>query len=137
MCIVYIILYYFVFFFFKQKTAYELRISDWSSDVCSSDLPCGAPEPHHADGYASVHPPDQRFQQEAGEPPPHAVSVLRPLQLLPSAQEPWRSVPGDGCWYLRYPARHGMDRRPDRRPRPEARPAERKSTRLNSNHSCA
>src|SRR3546814_6362982 len=29
------------FFFFKQKTAYEMRISDWSSDVCSSDL---APE---------------------------------------------------------------------------------------------
>src|SRR3546814_5605491 len=27
-----------LFFFFKQKTAYELRISDWSSDVCSSDL---------------------------------------------------------------------------------------------------
>src|SRR3546814_1981646 len=27
-----------VFFFVKQKTAYELRISDWSSDVCSSDL---------------------------------------------------------------------------------------------------
>src|SRR3546814_3612399 len=26
------------FFFFKQKTAYEMRISDWSSDVCSSDL---------------------------------------------------------------------------------------------------
>src|SRR3546814_6249987 len=30
--------YIFVFFFFKQKTAYEMRISDWSSDVCSSDL---------------------------------------------------------------------------------------------------
>src|SRR3546814_12509236 len=29
---------YAVFFFFKQKTAYEMRISDWSSDVCSSDL---------------------------------------------------------------------------------------------------
>src|SRR3546814_6928870 len=28
-------------FFFKQKTAYEMRISDWSSDVCSSDLPHG------------------------------------------------------------------------------------------------
>src|SRR3546814_6977312 len=27
-----------MFFFFKQKTAYEMRISDWSSDVCSSDL---------------------------------------------------------------------------------------------------
>src|SRR3546814_4963668 len=31
-----------VFFFFKQKTAYEMRISDWSSDVCSSDLTTGA-----------------------------------------------------------------------------------------------
>src|SRR3546814_12529737 len=31
-------MYVFVFFFFKQKTAYEMRISDWSSDVCSSDL---------------------------------------------------------------------------------------------------
>src|SRR3546814_16261696 len=28
----------YIFFFFKQKTAYEMRISDWSSDVCSSDL---------------------------------------------------------------------------------------------------
>src|SRR3546814_10223761 len=32
-----------VFFFFKQKTAYEMRISDWSSDVCSSDLLPGGP----------------------------------------------------------------------------------------------
>src|SRR3546814_2524242 len=31
----------FYLFFFKQKTAYEMRISDWSSDVCSSDLPFG------------------------------------------------------------------------------------------------
>src|SRR3546814_3167822 len=31
-------LYLSFFFFFKQKTAYEMRISDWSSDVCSSDL---------------------------------------------------------------------------------------------------
>src|SRR3546814_5144757 len=29
---------WYLFFFFKQKTAYEMRISDWSSDVCSSDL---------------------------------------------------------------------------------------------------
>src|SRR3546814_5621549 len=33
-----IIYYSVLFFFFKQKTAYDLRISDWSSDVCSSDL---------------------------------------------------------------------------------------------------
>src|SRR3546814_16778277 len=32
------ILFFSYFFFFKQKTAYEMRISDWSSDVCSSDL---------------------------------------------------------------------------------------------------
>src|SRR3546814_16241756 len=32
---------YVVIFFFKQKTAYEMRISDWSSDVCSSDLAHG------------------------------------------------------------------------------------------------
>src|SRR3546814_10878790 len=31
------------FFFFKQKTAYEMRISDWSSDVCSSDLTLSDP----------------------------------------------------------------------------------------------
>src|SRR3546814_6173140 len=31
-------MYFSLFFFFKQKTAYEMRISDWSSDVCSSDL---------------------------------------------------------------------------------------------------
>src|SRR3546814_472862 len=34
---------FFCFFFFKQKTAYEMRISDWSSDVCSSDLPDDRP----------------------------------------------------------------------------------------------
>src|SRR3546814_3496508 len=45
LCFVYITTMYsmilcviFLFFFFKQKTAYEMRISDWSSDVCSSDL---------------------------------------------------------------------------------------------------
>src|SRR3546814_6265145 len=33
-----VLCFYVIFFFFKQKTAYEMRISDWSSDVCSSDL---------------------------------------------------------------------------------------------------
>src|SRR3546814_2746599 len=37
-CMYIIVLYLSFFFFFKQKTAYEMRISDWSSDVCSSDL---------------------------------------------------------------------------------------------------
>src|SRR3546814_3905699 len=38
MLTVYVSYIYVFFFFFKQKTAYEMRISDWSSDVCSSDL---------------------------------------------------------------------------------------------------
>src|SRR3546814_10308063 len=37
-CIAVFDCYVLFFFFFKQKTAYEMRISDWSSDVCSSDL---------------------------------------------------------------------------------------------------
>src|SRR3546814_10451190 len=43
---VFIVLFLLYFFFFKQKTAYEMRISDWSSDVCSSDLarPLARPE---------------------------------------------------------------------------------------------
>src|SRR3546814_9719962 len=35
------------FFFFKQKTAYEMRISDWSSDVCSSDLDMSCAASNH------------------------------------------------------------------------------------------
>src|SRR3546814_2861426 len=37
------------FFFFKQKTAYEMRISDWSSDVCSSDLEAEVSQEHFRD----------------------------------------------------------------------------------------
>src|SRR3546814_14111216 len=43
-----------LFFFFKQKTAYEMRISDWSSDVCSSDLRTGVAEDR---GSKDVRPP--------------------------------------------------------------------------------
>src|SRR3546814_7541230 len=39
------------FFFFKQKTAYEMRISDWSSDVCSSDLDHGVTSLAPADSW--------------------------------------------------------------------------------------
>src|SRR3546814_10298776 len=39
LCWCYDFVFVILFFFFKQKTAYEMRISDWSSDVCSSDLP--------------------------------------------------------------------------------------------------
>src|SRR3546814_5843799 len=56
------------FFFFKQKTAYEMRISDWSSDVCSSDLigqqqmrPAAQPPASRRIGEAIADkPPEQR-----------------------------------------------------------------------------
>src|SRR3546814_948049 len=62
-CIKYVYLFsvFLVFFFFKQKTAYEMRISDWSSDVCSSDLALGlaltafgGPQAHAANNDGSV-----------------------------------------------------------------------------------
>src|SRR3546814_17379572 len=43
-----------MFFFFKQKTAYEMRISDWSSDVCSSDLLAAARRTHDAQELLAV-----------------------------------------------------------------------------------
>src|SRR3546814_1444585 len=61
-----------VFFLCKQKTAYELRISDWSSDVCSSDLP--------ADRYVVVGLPadaaEHGARQEHRASPP-AVELVR------------------------------------------------------------
>src|SRR3546814_2529680 len=42
------------FFFFKQKTAYEMRISDWSSDVCSSDLNLETGKPRSAKEIAAL-----------------------------------------------------------------------------------
>src|SRR3546814_2774637 len=44
-----------LFFFFKQKTAYEMRISDWSSDVCSSDLHRLAQRRDAAMAHGAVH----------------------------------------------------------------------------------
>src|SRR3546814_7213575 len=50
-----------VFFFFKQKTAYEMRISDWSSDVCSSDLLALSIGQGHASGDPREAGPDGSF----------------------------------------------------------------------------
>src|SRR3546814_6034806 len=44
-----------MFFFFKQKPAYEVRISDWSSDVCSSDLPLGGQRLEHLAQHRARH----------------------------------------------------------------------------------
>src|SRR3546814_10428422 len=57
-----------IFFFFKQKTAYEMRISDWSSDVFSSDLGIGAPRMVGVDQRQQ--PGEERERGEAGQQPP-------------------------------------------------------------------
>src|SRR3546814_18954564 len=73
------------FFFFKQKTAYEMRISDWSSDVCSSDL----------DGALKLYAD-------------HGVSVVKTGYVRPSGT----IVDGDGGpqWFAgQYAVRHHLD----------------------------
>src|SRR3546814_6078627 len=88
----------FVFFFFKQKTAYEMRISDWSSDVCSSDL-------------AFVFEADPRFGQlgiacdlrigkggkQAGGVGFAICAPLRGLRLECDELRPWREIGRASC----------------------------------------
>src|SRR3546814_3391622 len=70
-----------LFFFVKQKTAYEMRISDWSSDVCSSDLhpACGAIEP--VIDPTRIRPAKFRWRrmgrQRRNQGVPHQVEDLR------------------------------------------------------------
>src|SRR3546814_7118627 len=58
----------YVFFFFKQKTAYEMRISDWSSDVCSSDLRAGHHRPEASGRSCSWLPCSQGSRQPRPSP---------------------------------------------------------------------
>src|SRR3546814_17233445 len=80
----------FVFFVFKQKTAYELRISDWSSDVCSSDL-----------GAAPRLSAHRRLHQPGDADLPVARTVLHAgaggnEDLRPAAAFPRLRLSGDG-----------------------------------------
>src|SRR3546814_6099104 len=83
-------------FFFKQKTAYEMRISDWSSDVCSSDLLCrrGAapsgtgrqPAPartthRHGGGAQPARNPALARAQHAAGPQARPRDALSPAQM--------------------------------------------------------
>src|SRR3546814_8927823 len=65
------------FFFFKQKTAYEVRISDWSSDVCSSDLD-DLVEQHEGDGVEEA--------ELAGEADEAARRVQRAALVLEACE---------------------------------------------------
>src|SRR3546814_6260491 len=65
-------------FFFKQKTAYEMRISDWSSDVCSSDLAAHRPRPASAPSRARLQEGSNAWwvlHRPAQCPPDHGSTV--------------------------------------------------------------
>src|SRR3546814_6364039 len=79
------------FFFFKQKTAYEMRISDWSSDVCSSDL--------------LVQLDDDRAPDEVA-----GRSYIQPLHAL-LAKHPIK----DAKWFLSEQNTFARDRSEERR----------------------
>src|SRR3546814_9711069 len=117
---------YFSFFFFKQKTAYEMRISDWSSDVCSSDLAVALANDTDYGLNASVWGGDLD----------NAIRVGRRIQsgnvnindILATAYAS-KGTPSGGVKQSGVGARHGDQ---GLLSTPTAR--DRKSTRLNSSH---
>src|SRR3546814_6001251 len=118
-----------LFFFFKQKTAYEMRISDWSSDVCSSDLlleavtglPVATAAPQHRRQMGARNRVAERDSQIA-EQCPRLVAGDRYLGAVGVANLQ-AAEQGDGDGAAAILARSLHPRRPDR-----------KSTRLNSSH---
>src|SRR3546814_5636131 len=74
-------------FFFKQKTAYEMRISDWSSDVCSSDLPDAPQQP----SGVRADPPGEPAVADVG-PVRRAQRQLRPAGRHAAGREAARAL---------------------------------------------
>src|SRR3546814_5158448 len=111
LCRLYVRSCYCVFFFFKQKTAYEMRISDWSSDVCSSDL--GQQLQTDGDHAEAA---DMRIGEDGGQARP--VAMRRPRRIRYVAQSVEMQRPGHG-----HPGNQA-----------DKSAGDRKSTRLNSSH---
>src|SRR3546814_3345412 len=123
-----------LFIFFKQKTAYEMRISDWSSDVCSSDLLLSRPvetfsEPGAADAMAVSPEPPEAFERGR-------LFAGIPLELLHKALEIFGPE-----FHAIASARDGGvvilaidEARSDRGKDIDSVIGDRKSTRLNSSH---
>src|SRR3546814_4684512 len=76
-----------MFFFFKQKTAYEMRISDWSSDVCSSDL---------VDHIALLRQALQYVQRR------HPFTIDAMVVLPDHLHAVWTLPPGDAGYAMRW-----------------------------------
>src|SRR3546814_8621909 len=117
---------FFVLFFFKQKTAYEMRISDWSSDVCSSDLISGrligAGVRMGASDFAAAERLLERAEAELSR-----VPARRFATALEIARARLAALKGD--------AREALSRINAAKAHcPTRLPVDRKSTRLNSSH---
>src|SRR3546814_9221389 len=110
------------FFFFKQKTAYEMRISDWSSDVCSSDLR----GMHLGRGGAA----DQQRQRKA-----LALHLGGDIAHLVEARRDQAAEPDDvGLLLLRFLKNAGTGHHDAEVDHPVVVALDRKSTRLTSSH---
>src|SRR3546814_3103264 len=81
---------FFYIFFFKQKTAYEMRISDWSSDVCSSDLPHPNPLPIGERGLL-VRGAESDVDLSL------AMGRLRGLAAMPDVSAVWKKIGRASC----------------------------------------
>src|SRR3546814_11271187 len=97
----------FFIFFFKQKTAYEMRISDWSSDVCSSDLAAQVPAMGAGAYWFVVHCSGHRGADRARSPrwryrvaPAPVVRQKHGAALVPEPALNPRGVAVRGFWML-------------------------------------
>src|SRR3546814_5749644 len=92
------------FFFFKQKTAYEMRISDWSSDVCSSDLPL-VPAARHQGRGAPCGESFWHWALGADGGHGHAQPPFRSSRLIGAERQPTsdcrQSLQQSRCWQAR------------------------------------
>src|SRR3546814_5435847 len=99
------------FFFFKKKTAYEMRISDWSSDVCSSEL-----HPLARRAYRKTAEPKKRklaslFGIQA--PAPRDLTCVDKMSQVPRGLTwPWHAAAPVGTWS--QPAIGSTDRKSHR-----------------------
>src|SRR3546814_5452686 len=128
----------FFFFFFKQKTAYEMRISDWSSDVCSSDLLTHSdPKSPEATVDAVAVPTAPKL------PPMEAVSIIKAALNRLDDIDGWYALGGVGLQLLAEmpdfdPRSYGCPKLSQLVEKCGAfdvrREKDRKSTRLNSSH---
>src|SRR3546814_9755173 len=109
-------------FFFKQMTAYGMRISDWSSDVCSSDLPLSS-EACRAHGALLQQP--HWFSSRRDTPGNRCVSAAAPASRVPwhRAQPSTCESPHGTCPDRRTASVRSVGRESAERPRPHRSPA--------------